>query len=106
MHVNQNNHCNDEYSPSGADIRMTMLPAKLKSVGWDTAMVGKWHCGARSHANLPTSRGFDIHLGFLKGGEDHWTQRLGCTGRGSCVDLWEGQVTPGGGGTSYTLRKS
>ena len=101
MHVNQNNHCNDEYSPSGADIRMTMLPAKLKSVGWDTAMVGKWHCGARSHANLPTSRGFDIHLGFLKGGEDHWTQRLGCTGRGSCVDLWEGQVTPGGGGTSY-----
>lgn len=25
------------------------------------------HCGARSTANLPINRGFDHHLGFLKG---------------------------------------
>ena len=34
-----------------------------------THLVGKWHCGARSEANLPTSRGFDSSFGFLKGGE-------------------------------------
>ena len=42
VHVNQNNHCNDEKSTSGADLRMTLLPAKLKTAGWTTAMVGKW----------------------------------------------------------------
>jgi arylsulfatase B len=92
VHVNQNNHCNDEDSPSGADLRMTTLPSKLQryavlwacpapclvltplaaehcgrpSAGWYTAMVGKWHCGARSLGNLPINRGFDFHVGFLK----------------------------------------
>jgi len=70
VHVNQDNACNDAFSTSGADLRMTMPPAKLKAAGFETA-VGKWHCGARSPSNLPINRGFDHHLGFLKGGEDH-----------------------------------
>ena len=48
---------------------------------------GKWHCGARSPANLPINRGFDSHYGFLRGGEDHCTQRL-ADGGISLVDLW------------------
>ena len=35
-------------------------------------------------ANLPINRGFDHHFGFLKGGQDHLTQR-----EGNIVDLWE-----------------
>ena len=60
-------------------------------------MVGKWHCGARSVANLPTSRGFDVHLGFLKGGEDHFEQNH-CAGGPDrdTVDLW-GDNTPAWG---------
>jgi arylsulfatase A-like enzyme len=33
IHVNQNNDCNDASSASGADLRMTLLPAKLKQAG-------------------------------------------------------------------------
>eukprot|EP00038_Savillea_parva_P017529 m.20629 g.20629 ORF g.20629 m.20629 type:complete len:718 (-) comp3812_c0_seq1:251-2404(-) len=89
VHVNQNNACNDARAPSGADLRMTLLPQKLKSAGYTTAIVGKWHCGARSAANLPVNRGFDFHLGFLKGGEDHFHQNH-CAGgpNAAIVDLW------------------
>ena len=58
---------------------------------YHTAMVGKSHLGARSTANLPINRGFDVHFGFLKGGEDHYTQGSGSThGEGKTVDLWDG----------------
>ena len=70
LHVNQNNECNSILSRSGIDIRMTLLPAKMKLAGYKTAMTGKWHCGGRTHANLPVNRGFDSHYGFLKGGEE------------------------------------
>ena len=98
-HVNQNNLCNDEAAPSGIDLRMTLLPAKLRAVGFRTHMVGKWHGGARSAANLPQNRGFDTHLGFLKGGEDHFSQHSG-----NVVDLWKGEAPAYGlNGTYSTL---
>lgn len=88
LHVNQNNNNNDVQAASGVDLRMTMLPAKLKQAGYSTHMTGKWHLGARSVANLPINRGFDSHLGFLKGGEDHWTQGSS-DGSLRVVDLWK-----------------
>ena len=39
LHVNQNNECNDVQSKSGPDLRMTLLPAKMKQAGYTTAMV-------------------------------------------------------------------
>eukprot|EP00051_Salpingoeca_urceolata_P032595 m.16473 g.16473 ORF g.16473 m.16473 type:complete len:669 (-) comp5258_c0_seq2:215-2221(-) len=93
IHVNQNNDCNSVTSDSGVDLRMTMLPAKLKAKNWATAMVGKWHLGARSPSNLPINRGFDTHLGFLKGGEDHFHQDH-CAGGPDRerVDLWHNEA--------------
>ena len=41
-----------------------LLPSVLKSAGYDTAMVGKWHLGLKS-PNLPNERGFDRFHGFL-----------------------------------------
>ena len=100
-HVNQNNLCNDIESTSGVDLRYTLLPQKLKLAGYTTAFVGKSHLGARSPANLPINRGFDSHLGFLKGGEDHWTQGSGSNnheGPGT-IDLWDGDKPSNQSGT-------
>lgn len=34
------------------------LGNKFQEAGWETHMVGKWHCGARSPANIPYNRGY------------------------------------------------
>lgn len=39
LHVNQNNECNLIESRSGIDLRMTLLPAKMKQAGYSTHMV-------------------------------------------------------------------
>ena len=63
FHGNQENG-NDLNSTSGADLRMTFLPAKLRQAGYSTSMIGKSHLGSRSVAHLPVNRGFDQHFGF------------------------------------------
>ncbi len=42
----------------------TLIPRMLKSAGYHTAIVGKWHLGLES-PNLPNERGFDEFHGFL-----------------------------------------
>jgi arylsulfatase I/J len=104
LHVNQNNECNDELSLSGPDLRMTFLPQKLKKAGYRTAMTGKWHLGARTTANLPINRGFDTHLGFLKGGQDHLNQKDGSESMGLITDIWANHTPAyGKNGTYSTL---
>ena len=100
IHVEQNNQNNDILNAGGADLRMTLLPATLKKAGYSTAMTGKWHVGARSTANLPINRGFDSHLGFLKGGEDHFTQHGGQAGG---VDLWRNHAPAYGRNGTYSV---
>ena len=39
-----------------------------------TAQYGKWHMGAVATWMTPHGRGFDTSLGYLSGGEDHFTQ--------------------------------
>ena len=43
---------------------MIMLPEILKSAGYRTAIIGKWHLGLES-PNKPNERGFDYFKGFL-----------------------------------------
>ena len=53
------------------------LPQLLKTAGYHTAMVGKWHLGFEK-PNLPTARGFDFFQGFLGDMmDDYWTHLRG-----------------------------
>jgi arylsulfatase A-like enzyme len=44
----------------------TMLAERLKTLGYATGMVGKWHLGF-THEFMPIQRGFDSFFGFLGG---------------------------------------
>ena len=73
------------------DRNMKMLPAKLKEAGYKTHQVGKWHLGLLAPWMTPHGRGFDSSLGYLAGGEDHFSQYqsraqvFGCAG----TDLYD-----------------
>jgi len=59
----------------GSNVNMTLLPAKLQTVGYRTAMRGKWHLGFARPEYLPESRGFEDYAGYLNGGCDHFTEQ-------------------------------
>jgi arylsulfatase B len=79
-------------SPRAYNGNLTLLPAKLRTVGYRTHGIGKWHLGYYKRRFLPTSRGFMTWLGYLSGAEDHFTQATGdmCIASGRVVgtDLW------------------
>ena len=51
----------------------TLLPQKLRTAGYHSAIIGKWHLGITS-PNTPTDRGFDFFHGFLGDMmDDYWT---------------------------------
>ena len=50
------------------------LAQELKSAGYRTYMVGKWHLGMSTSAHWPTSRGFDYFYGHMTDSIDYWTK--------------------------------
>ncbi|MES2696251.1 MAG: sulfatase-like hydrolase/transferase [Verrucomicrobiota bacterium] len=49
---------------SGIPDSEVTLPQALKSAGYATAMIGKWHLGHVQEKFLPTSKGFDSYFGL------------------------------------------
>ncbi len=59
------------------DPSAVTLPQLLKTAGYHTGMVGKWHLGFEK-PNLPNSRGFDFFHGFLGDMmDDYWSHLRG-----------------------------
>ncbi len=50
------------------------LPKALKSVGYSTALIGKWHLGSKPEWG-PNKYGFDHSYGSLAGGVSPWNHR-------------------------------
>lgn len=62
-----------EFNPSGSHglpAGVATLADRLKTAGYATALVGKWHLGS-GQAHRPTRRGFDEFYGFLEGSHSY-----------------------------------
>ncbi len=53
------------------------LPQALKDVGYETAIVGKWHLGHADTKYWPQNRGFDYFYGNVVGEVDYFTRERG-----------------------------
>lgn len=68
----------------GLPITKLTLADKLRSLGYVTGLVGKWHLGAAPQFN-PLKRGFDEFWGFLEGGHDYLIAKPDGTGMESAI---------------------
>merc|ERR1711998_226079 len=51
----------------------------LRTQGYSTHAIGKWHLGYSEWDYTPTGRGFDSHTGYLQGAIDYYTHEAGTT---------------------------
>ncbi len=61
-------------------LREVTLAQVLKSAGYATGLIGKWHLGALDPRYHPNARGFDEFCGFRGGWSDYWKWRLDYNG--------------------------
>jgi arylsulfatase A len=61
-------------------LREVTLADVLKSAGYVTGLIGKWHLGALDPRYHPNARGFDEFVGFRGGWSDYWQWRLDYNG--------------------------
>ena len=82
----------------------TSLPALLKSNGYATALVGKWHLGWKTEFG-PNAHGFDEFYGFLSGAHDYYGAN---SAGGGESDLYENTtpVAPNGYLTDELTRRA
>jgi arylsulfatase A-like enzyme len=57
----------------GLPLNEQTLPQALKTAGYATAIIGKWHLGHNAPEYLPTRRGFDHQYGHYNGMIDYYT---------------------------------
>jgi arylsulfatase A-like enzyme len=60
-------------SSYGLDTTEWLLPQALKEVGYETAIIGKWHLGHADKKYWPRQRGFDYQYGAMIGELDYFT---------------------------------
>lgn len=75
----------------GGSVRIpqsvVMLPQVMKAAGYSTHHIGKWHLGMLRTWQHPTSRGFDTSVGYMSGGEDYATQKVGVDPDWACEGI-------------------
>lgn len=66
-----------EFNPVGQEgmpVSERTIADRLRSAGYQTALVGKWHLGSPPEFQ-PTARGFDEFFGFLPGAHDYFADQ-------------------------------
>ncbi len=67
--------CNSPRHGFGMDTTETTLADALKTAGYKTVAIGKWHLGA-GEAHHPNNRGFDEFYGFIEGSRSYFYEPL------------------------------
>ena len=57
--------------PNGMDLNEITMAERLKSLGYRTAVIGKWHLGDTDQ-QYPTRRGFDAFYGLREGSRSYF----------------------------------
>ena len=78
-----------------SDANNVTLAEVLRSAGYRTLMVGKWHNGSRPH-ELPVNRGFDRYWGLLSGCSNYFNPGLKRDGEPEPAHKLEGNTRPWG----------
>jgi arylsulfatase A-like enzyme len=60
------------WSPYGLPLDEHAMPETFRALGYQTAMVGKWHLGHAHRLMLPNARGFDHFYGFVNADIDYY----------------------------------
>lgn len=61
------------WSPHGLPVDEHLLPETLKTAGYQTACIGKWHLGHAHRRLLPNARGFDHFYGHVNADIHYFT---------------------------------
>ena len=74
-HTGRQNEQLGNLLPTGLTLKRRLLSEELKSLGYSTHMIGKWHLGFCSLKYTPTKRGFDSFVGTYGGIDSYYTFR-------------------------------
>jgi len=111
VHVNAKNTGVTSYNESdpisgyaGIPRNMTGIAEKLKTLGYQTHLVGKWDAGMATPQHTPWGRGYDTWLGYFQHANDYWTKggNIAATGEidnclNSFLDFFETSAAYRGG---------
>lgn len=73
------------YDTFGVSLDEAFLPQVLRTAGYQTHAVGKWHLGHSWRQFTPTYRGFQSFFGFLAGGAQGYFDHISETRRDGVV---------------------
>ncbi|XP_054266115.1 arylsulfatase B-like [Macrosteles quadrilineatus] len=68
-----------EAEPWGLPLHEKLLPEHLRTLGYRTHAIGKWHLGFHRQEYTPTFRGFDSHYGYYQGFQDYYDHYVKAT---------------------------
>ncbi len=60
------------WSPYGVPLEEHLMPETFRALGYQTAIVGKWHLGHANRRLLPNARGFDHFYGCVNAEIDYY----------------------------------
>jgi len=69
----------ERFQPTGLSTSIPLLPQLLKTAGYKTHAIGKWHLGFCDEGYLPTRRGFDSFFGMLQQSTHYRSRMITCS---------------------------